>query len=52
MNLRIKEPLKSKIEKAYKKMSAKDKFITNKDEFVMNLLDNGIADLYSSRTIS
>ena len=52
MNLKIKEPLKNKVEKAYKKLSAKNKYITNKEEFVLIMLENAIAELYSSRTIS
>lgn len=32
-------------------MYAKDKFITSKEEFVMKVINNGIDELYRSRTI-
>ncbi len=53
INLQIKEPLESKLNKAFTKLKSKNKFISNdKHKFIMTLLENGIEDLYKSKTIS
>tara|TARA_Y100001963_G_scaffold138825_1_gene204065 strand:+ start:443 stop:610 length:168 start_codon:yes stop_codon:yes gene_type:complete len=53
INLQIKEPLESKLNKAFNKLVKKNKFISNdKNKFVLTLLDTAIDDLYKSKTIS
>ena len=52
MNINIKEPLKGKLNKAYTKLVSKNKFVSNKNDFIMTLLDNAIDDLYKSKSIS
>ena len=53
INLQIKEPLESKLNKAFNKLAKKNKFISNdKNKFVLTLLDTAIDDLYKSKTIS
>ena len=52
INISIKEPLESKLNKAFTKLVTKNKFISNdKNEFILTLLDSGIADLYKSKMI-
>jgi len=52
MNINIKEPLKGKLNKAFTKLVSKNKFVSNKNDFIMTLLDNAIDDLYKSKSIS
>ena len=53
INIGIKEPLESKLNKAFTKLVTQNKFISNdKNEFILKLLESGIADSYKSKIIS
>ncbi len=52
ITIQIKEPLESKVNKAFTKLVAKNEFISNKNDFIMKLIEKGVADLYKNKSIS
>ena len=47
----IKEPLVSRINKAFNKLQTK-RIVKNKNDFIMMLLDNAVDDLYKNKIIN